>query len=127
MLVEESELFSQISAYEELIYEERKVVYPDENKISLWNEALFKLNQEYETLVGLFEKEYPEYYFLKYDASITDVFSIQQQLKTGTNLLEYAVCNDKLYIFSINTKSYEFIGLDIGPGKGVDIVCPRLL
>ena len=38
----------------------------DEEKVNHWTNSLFDLNNEYNDLISRFEKEYPDYYALKY-------------------------------------------------------------
>lgn len=111
--VKEVNLSRQISAYEELIYAEKKKNYPDINAINIWDGKLFNLNQEYEKLITRFESEFLDYYRLKYDASVITPIEIIRNLDYGTTVLNYAICDSSLYIFSINSDSFNTYNLDI--------------
>ncbi len=49
--------------------------HPDENKIRIWENERFNTFKLYEDLLTTFEEEYPDYYRLKYDASILSLRS----------------------------------------------------
>lgn len=103
LLAKEMILAKQITAYEELIYAEKKKEYPDKNILYLWDSKLFGLNQEYEKLISRFESEYSNYYRLKYDASVITPEKVISLLNTSTAVINYAVCDSSLYIFLINS------------------------
>ncbi len=70
---------------------------------------LFDLRQDYENLKATFEKEYPDYYRLKYDLSTVDVTEVQQDLIDSTQtLLEYFVGDSSIYIYVINKEDFYF-------------------
>ncbi|MEM1323338.1 MAG: CHAT domain-containing protein, partial [Bacteroidota bacterium] len=77
----------------------------DENQESLTSSLdseIFDLQQSYDRLIDLFEKEYPNYYQLKYANRQIDVPTIQETLLTEQQtLLEYFAGDNSIYCFLI--------------------------
>ncbi len=71
---------------------------------------LFDLRQQYDTLKTRFEKNYPEYYRLKYDLRTVPLDYVQDSLlQPGQSLLEYFVGDSSIYLFLVQPKNYEVI------------------
>ncbi len=71
---------------------------------------LFDLRQQYDTLKTRFEKNYPEYYRLKYDLRTVSLDYVQDSLlQPGQTLLEYFVGDSSIYLFLVQPKNYEVI------------------
>lgn len=69
---------------------------------------LFDLNREYEALKARFERDYPDYYRLKYDLSTVSVEEVQNQLlEKGQTMLEYFVGDSSIFVFVIRPDKYE--------------------
>ena len=60
----------KISAYNEMVLNEKQKMTPDTAKIQIWEEKLFEYSREYDDLIKFIEKNYPKYYKLKYDNSV---------------------------------------------------------
>jgi CHAT domain-containing protein/tetratricopeptide (TPR) repeat protein len=87
----ETEINKQYAALEELILKENEKVEADEMKISNWNKKLFMLSQEKEMLLSTYQKEYPDYYNLRYNQSIISLKDLQKKLRKKEALIEYIV------------------------------------
>ncbi|MFZ6014240.1 MAG: tetratricopeptide repeat protein [Bacteroidota bacterium] len=74
-------------------------------------ETSFSLNRQYETFVKRLEKEFPQYFNLKFNSSIPSVAQIQNLLDAKTAVLSYFIDdkNAKLYTFVITQKSYRIV------------------
>ena len=71
---------------------------------------LFGLRQQYDTLKSRFEKNYPDYYRLKYDLRTVPLQYAQDSLlQPGQTLLEYFVGDSSIYLFLVQPKNYEVI------------------
>ncbi len=99
----EKKLKKHIWTYEELIFEERKRKDPNRKKINYWNEEMFRLQKEYESLVQKFEKKYPRYYALKYNKKAITLKEVQQQVQPDEILVEYVLGRDSLHAFTIES------------------------
>ncbi len=72
--------------------------------------SLFALRQEYEGLKKRFEKNYPDYYRLKYDLATVPFEYVQDSLlKADESLLEYFVGDSSIYIFLVQPQHYEVV------------------
>lgn len=103
----ERQLKLDISKYRELVYEERKKASPDREKIAEWQNVLFTLNEEYNQMVLRFEKDYPDYYALKYDTKTISIEDLQKQLEENDLLIEYSISDSALFTFTISKKGFE--------------------
>lgn len=84
------------------------------------NAQLFELKRKYESHIAMLEKEYPNYYNLKYNISPITIPVLQQQLDEKTVVLEYfesesaqrifvvAVTNKEAQLHSIPMESYYY-------------------
>ena len=80
----------------------------DTTLVQAFESRFFDLSREYETLVEQFERDYPDYYRLKYDLTVASVADVQQYLPDEqTTLLEYAIGDSGIFIFQITKGSYR--------------------
>lgn len=93
--------------YIQALYEERKKENPDRNKIQYWTERLYALESEYATLVDLLEKDYPEYYAMKYNFTTAGVDQVQELLAEDEMCIEYALGPDSVYLFIITSQTFH--------------------
>ncbi len=75
-------------------------------------ETLFVMNSEYDAFIKKLEKDYPNYFNLKYNNSFPTVSDLQKLLKEDEAIVSYFIAEkaSKLYQFVITTnkfKSYE--------------------
>ena len=101
LLSNETRVTLNINFYKKQLSEEKLKVQKNEEKINLYEEQLFILNNEYEKLIKNLEKNYPKYYQLKYDYSTPTLTLIQKSLKAQEQMIEYFVGETHLIIFSI--------------------------
>jgi len=107
LLKQENDLYRQIAAYEELIYEEQRLTQPDKNRLSLWEERLFKLSQEHERLINRFELEFPKYYQLKYDVNVKSISEIEDKLNEKEAVIEYSLSDSIIHCFVISQEQFN--------------------
>lgn len=68
---------------------------------------IFDKKQEYDTLKQTFEKEYPEYYRLKFDHSTVSLQEVQKNLLSPKQtLLEYFVGDSSIYFFVLRPDNF---------------------
>lgn len=77
-------------------------------------DSLFVYNQQYEALIDLFEKEYPEYYQLKHNQKVISSSQIQSNLDEETAIVSYSLNDDQIII---NTLTHSTFNITI---KNVD-------
>ena len=108
LLVEEQELKKMIAAYREMIYEEEKNINAKRDRVSFWEERIFSLELELRQLISRLEKEYPDYYSLKYKQNLSGITTIMDHISSRDVLVSYVHNDSVLYIFTITNNSYNF-------------------
>ncbi|MFH1121426.1 MAG: CHAT domain-containing protein [Bacteroidota bacterium] len=107
--VVEKRLKLDLGSYQRYIYEERQKTQPNEVKLRFWETRVFELESSYDSLTRVLEKEYPDYYSLKYKEPDVSVEKIKKLLEPGRAVIEYTLTDSVLYIFVINQTSFELI------------------
>ncbi len=102
-LLEQEENYKRdIAFYDELIYKEKLKKNYDLEKLANWQSTLLAINEQYEQLKNNLEKNYKNYYKLKYASPYSSLNDVQNQLDGNTSILEYALADSVLYIFQID-------------------------
>ena len=108
LIERERELHRKLSLYEEQILLERQKKVQDEHRIRTWEELLAKLNMEYEILIRKFEKDFPDYYDLKYRTEYISPSEIREKIRKNDAVIEYALSENYLYTFIISRDKAGF-------------------
>ncbi|MCE4562746.1 CHAT domain-containing protein [Maribellus sp. CM-23] len=107
----ESKLNSTISTFNEKLFEEQSKDSADSKLIAEYNNKIFEASKSRDELNHLLEEEYPDYYNLKYSASMLNVNDVQNKLKKNEAIIEYAINQtdtaSELFTFLI-TKDHKF-------------------
>jgi len=101
LLKKEKNLQIDISYYKKLISESTDSL----DEINYFNK-LFKLNRNYDTLISIFENDYPKFHNLKYSNSKLKVTDLQKSLNMKTALISYFISDSILYAYYISKKEY---------------------
>lgn len=106
---EEKLLFELNCLKKQIEHESLKDKQANTQKLEEWRAEKFDLREEYDQLIEKFEKEYPEYFQLKYDTKTVAVETIQAYLKNSpkTALISYFTGIENTYIFIVKADSYE--------------------
>ena len=102
MLTELQDVKNRTSSYRDLIREEELSGNPDEKKLRLWQEELYSLEDREGKFVGELEKNYPDYYQLKYNTSVIAPEEILASLHRKDRLIEYYLTPDALVVFVLS-------------------------
>ena len=104
ILVKEKELINAINQLDQ------QLALGGTNELQL-RQKLLSLTNEHNTLVLKLEKEYPDYYNLKYNIKMTSVEEIQHTLQTSEMMLSYLISeeNRRLYIFRISKNDFDVV------------------
>ena len=79
----------------------------DKNLMEL-EEKIFQFRQQSQNLITQIEKEYPQYYELKYNNQLTSIVNIQDALPTiNTALLQYTLTDNQLVIMAISPNKVQ--------------------
>ncbi len=79
-----------------------------QKKINYYRTQLADNQSAYHKLIQRFEKDYPEYYRLKYDYKIIDLETVQSKLSKHSMLINYYVTEESLYFFVATHQSIDF-------------------
>lgn len=105
----EKKIKLDLGSYQRYTYEERQKTQPNEVKLRFWETRIFELEARYDSLTRVLEKEYPDYYSLKYKEPDVSVEKIKKQLDPGRAVIEYTMTDSVLYLFVINQNKFELI------------------
>ncbi|MEM6801667.1 MAG: CHAT domain-containing protein [Bacteroidota bacterium] len=72
----------------------------------------FKGVARYDSLSQAIERQYPDYYQIKYKQASIDLASLQQKLSPQSLLLEFYEGSQHLFLFAIGRESYDFFQLE---------------
>ena len=104
-----------IADYQKFIYDEKQSKTPNKNKLEFWDNKLFQLNQQHDSLVRLIENKYPAYYSLKYDKNAISLNDVIAKLTNKQAFLEYYVSDSVLFSFIITKDKQRIIRTTMTP------------
>lgn len=112
LLEQERQLRIDLAFYDRSLAEEQlKKEKADSAKVALWQDKVFALNQQYETMLTRFEKDYPDYYNLKYQTKTATMQDVQGLLDDNTALVEYFTGEDSIFIFTIAKETFDVVAV----------------
>lgn len=108
LLEKEKQLRIDLAFFDtQLQNESQKTDSRDSIKLLEYENQLFSLKNKFEQMMFDIEKNYSEYYQLKYQTHTASVDEIQNYLPDKTALLEYFVGDSTIYIFSVTKSSFD--------------------
>ena len=110
----ERALLADIRDYNEVIYKESEKQRPDNKLIDNYRLQLVRAGTRYDSLVNVFEKDYPRYYNLKYNTGVSSIADIRKALGKKADFVEYYLTDSLLYIFLINNNGFELESIPTG-------------
>jgi len=108
-----NEIREKIGLYKELIVNEKSKASPDTQRIATWEHVNFGLLRSRDSLIRIFEKNYPSYYNLKFKSEVTPLNDVKNVIGRKVNLISYVLTEEKLYIFVTNRRHTEIITREI--------------
>ena len=91
-----------------IAYFQKEVAKLKKDQMSPLRDSLFQCKLAYSQLIQSFEKDYPDYFQLKYNDQPTSIDQIQASLKPSSTLLEYVIDEQNLYTFFISQNQFIF-------------------
>jgi len=83
---------------------------PTDSTVLIISSKLFDLRRQQENLQGVLERDYPDYYRLKYDLSTISVEEVQRELlQPDQALLEYFVGDSSIFLFLVSPDHFEML------------------
>ncbi|GAB4488807.1 MAG: CHAT domain-containing protein [Raineya sp.] len=116
LLKEEESLRINISYIEQQI-----ALKPAESELYQYKTELFELNRKYEEFQKNLEKNYPDYYQLKYSSKPVTITQLQSKLDKGTLILDYVIGNEQIFIFVIDHKKIQLLTFTKSPDFETDV------
>jgi CHAT domain-containing protein len=108
LLEEEKNLKSTIT-----LLNQKLSLKPDPTEEKKLREELFSLNQKYHAFIKRLEKEFPNYFNLKFNQSTPTVAELQSSLNEETGILSFFVAEEskRVYQFIITRKQFKINNL----------------
>ncbi len=100
----ERRLKTEISYYNAKIEDGSDEGGSDQASMTEWKKRVFQATRERDSLVDMFEKNYPGYYMIKYNTNVLKPSDIPENAGRNTNYISYVVSNDVIYLFLVNRK-----------------------
>ena len=79
---------------------------PDSIRLLRYQDSIFVNQRAYDSLLQVLERDYPDYYNLKYNTDVISVAEVQQGLEDDQALLEYLLGDSSLFVFVIRPDTY---------------------
>ena len=105
IISKEQQFRAKISHLEQEIFKSRLL---DTQSLT---DTLFSVKNNYNSYLDNIEKEYPNYFALKYKSTVASLQTTQQQLYKNQAVLSYLVTEDALYLTLIDSKKTGFYKL----------------
>jgi CHAT domain-containing protein/Tfp pilus assembly protein PilF len=105
LLTKENKLKREIAEYTKMLAEPE---YLDSAQAVFYQNSLFQRNRSLDSLIQVFEAQYPEYHNLKYNTRPVTVGNIQQLLDKKSAMISYSMGDSAITIFTI-TKNDFFV------------------
>ncbi len=111
LLQQEEDLKIQLSFYEKKRFEAEHPGFGkevDSTKVQYYQNQLFEKKRAYEKLVDILEKDYPDYYQIKYDTKVTSVEDLRSTILSDSSaFIEYFMGDSSMYVFSITQQEIK--------------------
>jgi len=108
LLDDERRLRTELAAADRRLTEAQIEGSAEEARLQALRDEHFTLKRAYEALQQRFEREYPEYYDLKYRFETARSQEVRERvLEEGTVLVEYFLGRERVYIFTLTGKDLE--------------------
>jgi CHAT domain-containing protein/tetratricopeptide (TPR) repeat protein len=109
----EKRIQRDISLFNARIDEEITKPQPDSMLIDNWRDNLLKNTRLRDSLILVFEENFPEYYSLKYNTQVASIPEIPGIIGHNGNYINYVLSDSLLYIFVANRKFNQLLAINI--------------
>lgn len=92
----------------------QKQVSSDSLKLLENQNKLFTVRSSIEALAEAVERDYPEYYEVKYGPRVTTPGAAREKLDTVTAVLSYFLADDEIHLFYLDAKRFQVISTNVG-------------
>lgn len=84
----------------------------DSTKLALFENKIFGIRMQQDSLHTVLENTYPKYYHLKYNTTFLSVENVQKQLPDNATLLEFFTTDSITYAFTISRNTIDLTKTD---------------
>lgn len=123
----EKKLQMDISLIDASLSEESAHPRPNQKLISKWKENLLEATRSRDSLILVFEKQYPVYYEVKYNTQVAEIKDIPAIVGNNANYINYVLSDSLLYTFVVNRKNQHIFALHVDSSFFKDIRAFRSL
>jgi CHAT domain-containing protein len=109
----EQTLQREINLLNARITEESLLENPDTSLIPNWKEILLIKVRKRDSLILVFENQYPDYYTNKYNTQVVKLNDISKIIGRNGNYINYVTSDTLLYIFIANRKQQQLLTVKV--------------
>ena len=109
----EKKLQRNISLFNARITDEINRDKPDTILIGKWREDLLETTVKRDSLIKVFENQYPGYYAIKYNAHVAELKDIPEIFGRKVNYINYVISDTILYILVANRKHQQLLAIPV--------------
>ncbi len=109
----EIRLKKDIGIYNDYISQHLKAAKPDPEYLKNLRERLLIATRQKDSLILVFEKQYPEYYSIKYNTKVAELKDITNIVGRNVNYVNYISSDTLLYIFVVNRKYQNLMAIPV--------------
>lgn len=114
----EKDLTVGMNFYESKMLDQLSADKVDSTNYLKFKNKLFNLSESYKNLIQLFEKDFEEYFNLKYKTRITSLAEAKNNLKADKCIISYYLKSDALYIIGLTKEDVLFEKIPIDDSFG---------
>lgn len=111
----EKEIKSNLFLFINKVREEENSLSPDNNKLDYYRSNLLTYQKKHDSLIIELEKNYPDYFKLKYDPEVVTVRGVRKILRRNETLIEYTLTDRYIYIFVIKKNDFTVRQIEFKP------------
>jgi len=112
----ERTLQRDISLYNALIAEETIAEVPNTTLINKLSENLLVTTRTRDSLILVFEKDFPEYYSIKYNTQVIRLKDVSKITGRNGNYINFVLSDTVLYTFIVNRKNNQLLSFPVDSG-----------
>jgi CHAT domain-containing protein/Tfp pilus assembly protein PilF len=109
----EKKLQVDINLFNARLAEETAREKPDSVLINTWKENLLEATRSRDSLISIFEKQYPVYYAVKYNTYVAGLKDIPKIIGSNGNYLNYVLSDTIIYIFIANKRYQRLVAIPV--------------
>jgi CHAT domain-containing protein len=117
----EKKLQVDINLFNARLAEETAREKPNSELINKWKENLLETTRSRDSLILIFEKQYPLYYTIKYNTNAVELKDIPRILGHNGNYINYVLSDTILYTFVANKRYHQLIAIPVDSSFFSDI------